>query len=192
MFPESIVAFYAANQEALWLTTLILDLGGTVMLYRWFGKAGLQVAIATAIILANLQGPKLTVIFGMETSLVNLLEPGDKVVICINGVFGGRMRDICERIGANVVSIEAEWGTPVDPDALRAALEVHGDAVAVARQDVGGVAGVLAVRDLHLVRRQEDAVAAELGHPGLEGASGSGRRGPRTRRPRPSRSWSPS
>ena len=39
------------------------------MLYRLFGKAGLQVAIATAIILANLQGPKLTVIFGMETSL---------------------------------------------------------------------------------------------------------------------------
>ena len=53
----------------LWLTTLILDLGGTLVLYRLFGKAGLQVAIATAIILANLQGPKLTVIFGMETSL---------------------------------------------------------------------------------------------------------------------------
>ena len=69
MFPESVVAFYAANQEALWLTTLVLDLGGTVILYRLFGKAGLQVAIATAIILANLQGPKLTVIFGMETSL---------------------------------------------------------------------------------------------------------------------------
>ena len=69
---------------------------------------------------------------GMETSFVNLLEPGDKVVICINGVFGGRMRDICERIGADVVSIEAEWGTPVDPDALRDTLEAHGDAVAVA------------------------------------------------------------
>jgi uncharacterized integral membrane protein (TIGR00697 family) len=69
MFPESVLAFYAANQEVLWLTTLVLDLGGTVVLYRLFGKAGLQVAIATAIILANLQGPKLTVIFGMETSL---------------------------------------------------------------------------------------------------------------------------
>ncbi len=69
MIPETIAAFFAGNQELLWLTTLVLDLGGTVILYRLFGKAGLQVAIATAIILANLQGPKLTVIFGMETSL---------------------------------------------------------------------------------------------------------------------------
>jgi len=69
MFPDSVVTFFAANQELLWLTTLVLDLGGTVVLYRLFGKAGLQVAIATAIILANLQGPKLTVIFGLETSL---------------------------------------------------------------------------------------------------------------------------
>ena len=69
MFPQSIVDFYAANQELLWLTTLFVDLGFTVLLYRLFGKAGLQVAIATAIILANLQGPKLTVIFGLQTSL---------------------------------------------------------------------------------------------------------------------------
>ena len=57
------------NQEVLWLTTLVLDLAGTIILYRFFGKAGLQIAIATAIILANLQGPKLTVIFGIETTL---------------------------------------------------------------------------------------------------------------------------
>jgi hypothetical protein len=69
MFPQSFVEYFAANQEMLWLVTLVLDLGGTVILYRLFGKAGLQVAIATAIILANLQGPKLTIIFGMQTSL---------------------------------------------------------------------------------------------------------------------------
>ena len=69
MIPQSIAEFFAANQEALWLATLLIDLGGTVVLYRLFGKAGLQVAIATAIILANLQGPKLTIIFGMQTSL---------------------------------------------------------------------------------------------------------------------------
>jgi len=69
MLPQSVVDFFAANQEVLWLVTLLLDLGGTVVLYRLFGKAGLQVAIATAIILANLQGPKLTIIFGMQTSL---------------------------------------------------------------------------------------------------------------------------
>jgi uncharacterized integral membrane protein (TIGR00697 family) len=69
MFPESVVQYMAANQEVLWITTLLLDLSGTVVLYRLFGKAGLQVAIAVAIILANLQGPKLTVIFGIETTL---------------------------------------------------------------------------------------------------------------------------
>lgn len=69
MIPESIAAFFTNNQEALWLTTLMVDLAGTVLLYRFFGKAGLQVAIATAIILANLQGPKLTIIFGLQTSL---------------------------------------------------------------------------------------------------------------------------
>ena len=69
MIPDSIANFYMANQEILWLTTLALDLAFVVLLFRLFGKAGLMVAISTAIILANLQGPKLTVIFGMETSL---------------------------------------------------------------------------------------------------------------------------
>ncbi|MCG8371306.1 MAG: queuosine precursor transporter [Proteobacteria bacterium] len=69
MFPQAVVDFFAANQELLWLTTLFADLGCTLVLYRLFGKAGLQVAIALAILLANLQGPKLTVIFGLQTSL---------------------------------------------------------------------------------------------------------------------------
>lgn len=69
---------------------------------------------------------------GMETSFVNLVEPGDKVVICINGVFGGRMQDICTRIGGEVITVESEWGTPVDLDKLGTVLEAHGDAVLVA------------------------------------------------------------
>ena len=69
MFPQFIVDFFSANQELLWLTTLFVDLGCTLVLYRLFGKAGLQIAIAVAIILANLQGPKLTVIFSLQTSL---------------------------------------------------------------------------------------------------------------------------
>lgn len=69
MIPEGMAGFLASNQEALWLLTILLDLAGTVLLYRLFGKTGLQVAIATAIILANLQGPKLTVIFGFETTI---------------------------------------------------------------------------------------------------------------------------
>ena len=69
---------------------------------------------------------------GMETSFVNLLEPSDKVVVCINGVFGGRMKDICERVGAEVITIDNEWGTPVDLDELRATLEANSDVTAVA------------------------------------------------------------
>lgn len=69
---------------------------------------------------------------GMETSFVNLVEPGEKVVVCVNGVFGGRMREICERIRADVVSVENDWGTAVDADALRLALERHPDAALVA------------------------------------------------------------
>ncbi|MFK8053188.1 MAG: queuosine precursor transporter [Woeseiaceae bacterium] len=69
MFPASVVQFFAGQQELLWITTLLLDLAFTLFLYRKFGTAGLQVAIATAIVLANLQGPKLTQIFGLETSL---------------------------------------------------------------------------------------------------------------------------
>lgn len=69
MIPQSVADFYAVNQELLWFTTLFIDLGCTLVLYRLFGKAGLQVAITLAIVLANLQGPKLTVIFGLQTSL---------------------------------------------------------------------------------------------------------------------------
>ncbi|NNE76203.1 MAG: alanine--glyoxylate aminotransferase family protein [Pricia sp.] len=59
---------------------------------------------------------------GMETCLVNLLEPGDEAVICIHGVFGNRMADIAERCGAKVIKVEAEWGTPIDPEDVKKAL----------------------------------------------------------------------
>lgn len=59
---------------------------------------------------------------GMETCLVNLLEPGDEAVICINGVFGTRLADIAERCGAKVIKVEAEWGTPIDPEDVKTAL----------------------------------------------------------------------
>lgn len=58
----------------------------------------------------------------METCLVNLLEPGDEAVICIHGVFGGRMTDIAERCGAKVTKVEAPWGEPIDPKQLKEAL----------------------------------------------------------------------
>lgn len=60
---------------------------------------------------------------GMETCLVNLLEPGDEALICIHGVFGGRMADIAGRCGATVHKVEANWGTPIDPQQVKDALE---------------------------------------------------------------------
>jgi len=54
----------------------------------------------------------------MEAALCNIIEPGDRVVIGINGVFGGRMRDICERCGAVVRAVEAPWGESIDPTRL--------------------------------------------------------------------------
>ncbi|MGI2048856.1 pyridoxal-phosphate-dependent aminotransferase family protein [Shewanella oncorhynchi] len=65
---------------------------------------------------------------GMETCFVNLVEPGEKVIVCRNGVFGERMRQNVERMGAIAVQVDNEWGTPVDPAAVEAALKANPDA----------------------------------------------------------------
>lgn len=59
---------------------------------------------------------------GMEAAIMNLLEPGDVAVICVNGVFGTRMVDMAGRAGAEVVAVEDTWGDPVDPAKVEAAL----------------------------------------------------------------------
>jgi alanine-glyoxylate transaminase/serine-glyoxylate transaminase/serine-pyruvate transaminase len=59
---------------------------------------------------------------GMEACLVNLLEPGDEAVVCINGVFGTRMADIVERCGAKAIVAEAPWGRVIDPSDVAIAL----------------------------------------------------------------------
>ena len=65
---------------------------------------------------------------GMETCFANLVEPGDKVIVCINGVFGGRMKENVVRCGGEAVVVEDEWGRVVDPQKVEAALEAHPDA----------------------------------------------------------------
>src|ERR1044072_901421 len=60
---------------------------------------------------------------GMEAALVNVIEPGNNVVVCINGVFGERMRDIVERAGAHPVVVEASWGEAFDLNQIEAALK---------------------------------------------------------------------
>jgi alanine-glyoxylate transaminase/serine-glyoxylate transaminase/serine-pyruvate transaminase len=64
---------------------------------------------------------------GMEACFVNLVEPGDKVIVCQNGVFGGRMKENVERFGGEVVHVQDDWGTPVSLDKVRAAFAEHPD-----------------------------------------------------------------
>lgn len=83
---------------------------------------------------------------GMETAFVNLVEPGDPVVIGVNGVFGERMCDVASRIGAEVVRVDAPWGQPLDPEQMLSAHQapkvialVHAETSVGVRNDVAPV-----------------------------------------------------
>jgi alanine-glyoxylate transaminase/serine-glyoxylate transaminase/serine-pyruvate transaminase len=69
---------------------------------------------------------------GMESCFVNLVEPGDKVAVCQNGVFGGRMKEMVERCGGIPVLVEDDWGRAVDPNKVSDALQNHPDTRIVA------------------------------------------------------------
>ena len=68
---------------------------------------------------------------GMEAALCNLVEPGDRVVIAVNGFFGGRMVDVASRCGAEVHVIEVPWGKPVLPEMVEKSLKGLGKVKAV-------------------------------------------------------------
>ncbi len=81
---------------------------------------------------------------GMEAAFVNVVEPGDVVVVGVNGVFGERMCDVAGRCGAEVVRVDAPWGQPLDPQALLDAhpapeviAVVHAETSTGVRNDVG-------------------------------------------------------
>jgi alanine-glyoxylate transaminase/serine-glyoxylate transaminase/serine-pyruvate transaminase len=99
---------------------------------------------------------------GMEACFVNLVEPGDAVVVGVSGVFGERMCDVARRAGAEVTRVEADWGTPLDESQMTQAIErtrpalvafvhaetstgVHQPVEAIAR--AAGNAGALVVLD---------------------------------------------
>ena len=69
---------------------------------------------------------------GMETVFTNLLERGDKVIICQNGVFGGRMKENAERCGAQAIMVGDPWGSTIDIDKVEQALTDNPDAKAIA------------------------------------------------------------
>jgi alanine-glyoxylate transaminase / serine-glyoxylate transaminase / serine-pyruvate transaminase len=80
---------------------------------------------------------------GMEAAFVNVVEPGDVVVVGVNGVFGQRMVDVASRCGAEVVSVEFDWGQPVDPQRVldahpspRVIAVVHAETSTGARSDI--------------------------------------------------------
>lgn len=89
---------------------------------------------------------------GMETCFANLVEPGDKVVVCINGVFGMRMKENVERTGGVCVEVHDDWGNAVSPAKVEAALKEHSDAKIVAfvhaETSTGACSDVKAICDI--------------------------------------------
>jgi len=107
---------------------------------------------------------------GMEAALVNIIEPGDEVIVCIHGVFGERMLDIVERAGGKPIVVRAEWGTPIArkdiEDALnsskaRALAIVHAETSTGVLQDMTGLGELLHSKDALLI---VDAVTSLGGH----------------------------
>lgn len=108
---------------------------------------------------------------GMEAALVNTIEPGDDVVVCIHGVFGERMRDIVERAGGKPVIVRAEWGHAIERAKIEAALDtckpralaiVHAETSTGVLQDLNGLSELTHNRDALLI---VDAVTSLGGHP---------------------------
>ena len=108
---------------------------------------------------------------GMECCAVNLIEPGDEVIVGINGVFGTRMKDVMERCGATVHALETTWGETFTLEQLKAALDAHPKAKLVgivhaetstgAHQPLEGFADLVHSRDALLL---VDAVTSLGGH----------------------------
>jgi alanine-glyoxylate transaminase/serine-glyoxylate transaminase/serine-pyruvate transaminase len=83
---------------------------------------------------------------GMETCVMNLVEPGDEVVVAVNGVFGGRLAEMVDRVGGKAIRVSEPWGRPVDPEKIKDAVKqhpatrlvafVHGETSTGARSDV--------------------------------------------------------
>ena len=108
---------------------------------------------------------------GMECIASNLVEPGDEVIVCVQGVFGGRMKDVMERCGATVHVVEAPWGETIPHEWIAEALDrnpratlvgiVHAETSTGAHQPLEGLAGIVHAKGAMLV---VDAVTSLGGH----------------------------
>jgi len=108
---------------------------------------------------------------GMEAAAVNVIEPGDRVVVAIAGVFGVRLAEQARRNGAEVVTVETEWGTPIEADAVAAALQdgstkavavVHAETSTGVLQPLEGIIEAAHANDALVI---VDAVTSIGGHP---------------------------
>ncbi|MBE17387.1 MAG: alanine--glyoxylate aminotransferase [Nitrospinae bacterium] len=95
----------------------------------------------------------------MEASICNVIEEGDKAVICINGVFGERMADVAGRFGAEVIRVEAPWGQPIDPSDLQEALKSNPGVTLVGIVHAETSTGVLQpIEEIGEICREHDAL----------------------------------
>src|SRR5699024_9028884 len=109
---------------------------------------------------------------GMETVFVNLLDPGDEVIVGVNGLFGQRMVDVVERCGAKAITIEAAWGDVFQPEQIEQALKenseakfvalVHAETSTGALQPLEDIAKIVHAHDALLIA---DAVTSIAGSP---------------------------
>jgi alanine-glyoxylate transaminase/serine-glyoxylate transaminase/serine-pyruvate transaminase len=108
---------------------------------------------------------------GMEAAVANLLEPGEEIVVCINGYFGERMSEMATRVGAKPVRVECEWGGPVDLEKVRnvwresharVLFAVHAETSTGVLQQIGPLREIADERDGFLII---DAVTSIGAHP---------------------------
>lgn len=95
---------------------------------------------------------------GMETCLVNLVEPDDRVLVGVHGAFGARIAEGARRLGARILTVDSPWGTPIDPDLMKAAIRAHSPAlVAIVHAETS--TGVLQpIADIARAAREADAL----------------------------------
>jgi alanine-glyoxylate transaminase/serine-glyoxylate transaminase/serine-pyruvate transaminase len=108
---------------------------------------------------------------GMECVAVNLIEPGDEVIVCVNGVFGTRMKDVMERCGAKVHALETTWGDVFTTEQVVAAFAAHPQAKLIgivhAETSTGAhqpLEGLAAIAQAHNALLVVDAVTSLGGH----------------------------
>lgn len=138
MIPDLISTFFADHQTILWLVTIGMDLLFALLLYRLFGRYGLFASVILGILLANLQGPKLTIIwlplFGeLQTSMGVILYSGIYFATdLLNEKYGKRDANLAVQLGfltsiiiVVMISISLMFLPSTDPKTSQFSLEVH-------------------------------------------------------------------